>query len=121
MKIISCTLFFLMALPAYCWTNNLIKTYCRLANDLIATEENARKNSADLNEMRIELTRSNEELSSLIEQAKKRDELNNWITVNGIQLCFFVVEEHLYLCAVRGQGISMIHAASCPCVKKLNR
>lgn len=111
-KIISCTFLFLLAFPeAYCWTTE----------DLMKAEETAKKTSADLREMRIELARVNKELSGLLEDVKKANELNNWITVNGIQLCFITLEGHVYLCAVRGQGISMIHAASCPCRKKATR
>ena len=106
-KIISCTFLFLLAFPeAYCWTTE----------DLMKAEETAKKTSADLREMRIELARVNKELSGLFEDVKKANELKErWATINGVQLCFFHLEGHVYLCAVRGQGISMIHAASCPC------
>lgn len=44
-------------------------------------------------------------------------EPEKWATVNGVRFHLFHLEEHAYLCAVREQGISIIHAASCPCRK----
>lgn len=103
-KTIICTLLFLLSLPEI--------ACCMTAEDLIKSVDNF----VNLRMMEIELASVSKELSGLFEDVKKANELKErWATINGVQLCFFHLEGHVYLCAVRGQGISMIHAASCPC------
>ena len=103
-KTIICTLLFLLSFPEI--------ACCMTVEELIKSVDNF----VNLRMMEIELASVSKELSGLFEDVKKANELKErWATINGVQLCFFHLEGHVYLCAVRGQGISMIHAASCPC------
>lgn len=103
-KTIICTFLFLLSFPEI--------ACCMTVEDLIKSVDNF----VNLRMMEIELASVSKELSGLFEDVKKANELKErWATINGVQLCFFHLEGHVYLCAVRGQGICIIHAASCPC------
>mgnify|MGYP006928632143 CR=1 FL=1 len=108
-KTISCTLLFLLSFPEIACSGT-IEFFLKKA------EEASTETCTNLRVLEAEMAGVNEELSGLLEDVRKANELKErWATINGVQLCFFHLEGHVYLCAVRGQGICIIHAASCSC------